>query len=165
MGVPASGSYQQSGPSAPQTARAVLAELPGQVKSIGLIPAFLVASGIRFQARASGVGGEAITVALVAAGNGTALSVSVTSNAITVNLATDGAGNSVSTARQVADILNVTPTSSALIAAAVTSGDGTAVVAPLAATALAGDTALQNTGVVDNSTPLPAQHPIHNSYR
>lgn len=70
--MPGLATYQQSGPSAPQTARAVLAELPGQVKGFGDTPAYFVTAptgannGIRFQARASGVGGESISVAIVA---------------------------------------------------------------------------------------------------
>lgn len=163
MAVSASGTYQQSGPAAPQTARAVLFAPPGQTKGVAALNAYLVASGVRFQARAAGSGGEAITIALTAAGASTPLSVTVSSNAITVHLATDAAANSISTAREVADAVNTTAASSALVAAAVVTGEPNQVVAPLTATALAGDTALANTGQQGNA-PLPSQHPPHDTY-
>lgn len=105
MAAPSS-TYQQSGPSSPQAARAVLAELPNQQKSFGDLPAYLNTNNgpnkdLRIQARASGSGGEAITVAFVANGLNSALSVAVNGNAIQVNLATDDVN--VATPRTVTD--------------------------------------------------------------
>lgn len=154
--------YQQSGPSAPQTARAVLFAPPGQVKGFGDVPAFIVTSGVRIQARAAGAGGEAITVALVAGTANQPLGVTAVGNAITVQLATNAASASVSTAREVSNALNTTAASNALVAAAVVQGDGSQVVAPIAATALAGDTVV-GSGTLGNA-PLPKQHPQSNAY-
>lgn len=279
----ASGTYQQSGPSAPQTARAVLAEIPNQQKSSDF-PARLVTnfapanSNLVFQARLPGSGGEAITIALTpstiaqlsppaslaaaAVGTGgtfaaatyfwkitainsegettgsneatativlngsanltwaavtgatgykiyratstgaengatqfvaqvgavtaytdtgTALTaggvpatntadtgevqnvvVNVSSNAITVVLPVDEAGNPDATAVAVRDAVNTTPASNALVVAATAAGDGTGIVSALTATGLTGD-ATASVGQ-DGSAPLPSQHPSHNSY-
>lgn len=67
MATGASGTYQQSGPSAPQAARAVLAELPSQIGTLAM-PAFINTSfpnpnsNLVIQARASGA--SAVTVAI-----------------------------------------------------------------------------------------------------
>jgi len=90
---------------------------------------------IAWKARNAGTVGNSITVALVKSGNNTPLSVSVTNQAITVNLATDASGNQVSTCAQVVSAVNGNTSSSALvIATAVDTG----VVAAVAASALSG---------------------------
>lgn len=69
-----------------------------------------------------------LTVAHVTAGINTPLSVAVSGNAITVNLATNGSGVATSTALQVADIVDATPASRALVEALPLSvGGGTAI--------------------------------------
>lgn len=83
--------------------------------------------------------GNAVTVAYVVAGTGTALSVDVTASAITVNVATDGGGAATSTAAQVRDAVNGDTEAAALVTAEnATGNDGTGVVTALAATPLAG---------------------------
>lgn len=167
----ASGTYQQSGPSSPQAARAVLAEIPGQQKSFGAIPAFLsysngVNARLYFQARAAGVGGESITIAMTTTGTNAPLTVTTVSNAITVHLATDAAGNPASTAREVRQALNTDPTASGLISVGLGVGsDGSAYVGTLTATALANDANASTGTDGGTSVPLPRQLPIHNSYR
>jgi len=90
---------------------------------------------IAWKARNAGTVGNSITVALVKSGNNTPLSVSVTNQAITVNLATDASGNQVSTCAQVVSAVNASAAASALVSAtAVDSG----VVAAVAASALSG---------------------------
>lgn len=99
---------------------------------------------LAFTAVARGAGGNAITVSYVVAGTNTPLTVSVAGTAITVNVATDGAGAATSTAADVMSVLNTNVNSSALIVAALASGnDGTGIVTALAATALAGGTFVQ----------------------
>lgn len=168
MATPASGTYQQSGPSSPQAARAVLAELPNQQKSFGDLPAYHTTNNgpnkdLRIQARASGAGGEAITVAFVAAGDNTAFSISTTANAITVNLATDAAGNPASTAHDVVAALNTDPNASPLVAAAVVNGDGSGYVSAFTSVALSGDLSA-SFGTDGSDAPLPKQHPLSNTY-
>jgi len=90
---------------------------------------------ITWRARNAGTIGNSVTVALVKSGNNTPLSVSVTNQAITVNLATDASGNQVSTCAQVVSAVNGNTSASALvIATAVDAG----VVAAVAASALSG---------------------------
>jgi hypothetical protein len=84
--------------------------------------------------------GNAVTVRYVVAGNNTALSVSVTGSAITVNVATDGVGAATSTAAQVRTAVLASAPAVALLASVEnkTGNDGTGVVTALAATNLAG---------------------------
>lgn len=73
---------------------------------------------LTFTAQTVGASGNSITIAYVKpVGNNSVLSVSVTSKAITVNLATDGTDTITSTAAQVAAIINGTPASSVLVTA------------------------------------------------
>lgn len=89
---------------------------------------------------ANHTGGNAVTVAYIdPPGNNAALAVSVTGNAISVSLATDGASAVTSTAAQVRDAINAHVDASRLVVAANAAGnDGTGVVTALAATALTG---------------------------
>ena len=90
---------------------------------------------ITWLARQAGVGGNGITVELVASGTDTPLSVDVTGQAITVNLATDSAGDPASTADQVVAAIAAKSEADALVQ---TSSEDTGVVQPAAAANLAG---------------------------
>ena len=83
---------------------------------------------ITWTAQAPGAAGNAISVALVAEGNDTPLSVDVTDTAITVHLATDGTGAATSTADEVAAAVMGDLTVSALVSA-VTEDTGVAAAA------------------------------------
>ena len=72
---------------------------------------------IAWRAIQPGVAGNAVSVELVVAGNDTPLSVEVLGQAVTVNLATDGAGDPVSTADQVVAAVTGTPEAAALVTA------------------------------------------------
>jgi hypothetical protein len=72
---------------------------------------------IAWRAIQPGVAGNAVSVELVVAGNDTPLSVEVLGEAVTVNLATDGAGDPVSTADQVVAAVTGTPEAAALVTA------------------------------------------------
>lgn len=76
--------------------------------------------GIVWTAKTSGAAGNAITIALVASGNDTPLSVEVTGQAITVNLATDSEGSATSTAAQVIAAVTEHAAASEIIAVAST---------------------------------------------
>lgn len=108
--------------------------------------ASLILADITYTAKSPGTGGNAITVTYVVAGNNTALSVGVVSNAITVNLATNGGGAATSTAAQVAAAVNASGAASALVGAVVTGNQNT-VQAAQAATNLAGGAALPTPNV------------------
>lgn len=96
---------------------------------------------LTYTAKTVGVEGNDITVTYVVAGASTPLSVSVSGNAITVNVATDAGGLATSTAAQVRDAVNASAPASALVTAANAAGnDGTGVVTALAATSLTGGT-------------------------
>ncbi len=86
---------------------------------------------IVWTAKAKGTGGNQISIALVAAGNNTPLSVGVSGNAITVALATNASAQPVSTAPQVVAAILASVPASALVVA--TSGDSGVVVAAAAA--------------------------------
>ena len=73
---------------------------------------------ITWTARNPGVAGNAISIALIAAGNDTPLSVEVTGTAITVHLATDDTGAAISTADEVAAAATANLATSALVSAA-----------------------------------------------
>ena len=99
-----------------------------------------------FTAWRRGDSGENITVAYIVSGLNTELSVvttvvdhSITDVDIVVNLATDGAGAATSTAQQVIDAVNDSPSASKYIYAAA-SGAATGVVAAAVAAALASAT-------------------------
>lgn len=72
---------------------------------------------IAWRALQPGAAGNGISIELVASGNDTPLSVEVLGQAITVNLATDGAGDPVSTADQVVAAVVGSADASALVAA------------------------------------------------
>jgi phage tail sheath protein FI len=72
---------------------------------------------IAWRAIQPGTAGNAVSVELVVSGNDTPLSVEVLGQAITVNLATDGAGDPVSTADQVVVAVAGSPNASALVTA------------------------------------------------
>ncbi len=97
---------------------------------------------ITWLARQAGVGGNGITVELVASGTDTPLSVVVSGQAITVNLATDSAGDPASTADQVVQAVALVPEADALVLAS-TEDSGT--VQPAAAANLAGGQDAQDT--------------------
>lgn len=94
-----------------------------------------------YSAKNRGTGGNSITVAYVVAGNNTPLTVSVSTNAITVNVATNGGGTATSTAAQVKAAIEASTPAAALVSVANNTGnDGTGVVAAFTAAALAGGT-------------------------
>jgi len=72
---------------------------------------------IAWRAILPGAAGNAVSVELVVSGNDTPLSVEVLGQAITVNLATDGAGDPVSTADQVVAAVVGSPEASARVTA------------------------------------------------
>jgi phage tail sheath protein FI len=97
---------------------------------------------ITWTAKTPGAAGDAISIALVEAGNDTPISVEVAGQAITVHLATDGGGQATSTADQVVAAITLHAGASALATA--TSTD-TGVVVATAAAPLAGGTDEQDT--------------------
>jgi hypothetical protein len=70
---------------------------------------------MRFNAQVSGSAGNLISINLVAAGLSTPLSITVVGNAITVHLATDGAGTNISLGQDVVSLINGTPAAAALV--------------------------------------------------
>lgn len=96
---------------------------------------------LKYSARKVGTGGNAITVTYVVAGASTPLSVSVATNAITVNVATNGSSAATSTAAQVEAAVEASAAASALVTVDnATGNDGTGVVTALASTPLTGGT-------------------------
>lgn len=102
--------------------------------------ATLTLQNIVYTARTGGTGGNSVTVANVASGNNTPLSIGVSVNAITVNLATNGGGASISTGAQVLAALKASTTAMGLVNV---SGTGTmsTVQSAASATNLAGGAA------------------------
>ena len=86
----------------------------------------------------SGAAGHSFRVAHVVSGTNTPLSVTVSGNDVTVNVATNGAGAATSTANQVRDAVAAHPYASRMVYAEATEGDGTGVVAAQALTNLSG---------------------------
>ena len=74
-------------------------------------------TAILWTAVSPGTGGNSITVALVASGNNTPLSVGVVSNAITVSLATDDVGAATSTCAQITAAVSASAAAAALVTA------------------------------------------------
>jgi hypothetical protein len=106
-------------------------------------------NNLTFVAVKPGSQGNGITIAFVVAGLSTPLSVSVVGNAVTINVATDGAGAATSTAVAVRDAVVASGPASALVATSLKTGEnGTGIVAALSATALSGGTA-------DNAPSIP----------
>lgn len=95
---------------------------------------------LKFTAQAQGTAGNSITVAFVNPGGTAARSISVASNAITVNLAvTAGAINGTETANSIIGTINGSTAAQTLVTVEnAPSNDGTGVVTALAATPLAG---------------------------
>lgn len=92
-----------------------------------------------YTAKTKGTTGNSIRVRYVVSGVSTPLSVSVASNDITVNVATDGASAPTSTAAQVSAAVTAHGAASALVTVAdATGNNGTGVVAALAFTSLTG---------------------------
>jgi hypothetical protein len=106
-------------------------------------------------AKAAGPGSNSIRVALVNPGGTAARSISVAGNDITVNLAvTTGAIDGTETANSIVSALNAHGGASALASFAATPGDGTAVVAAVALTNLAG-----GQQVISGPGMTPGPHP------
>lgn len=101
--------------------------------------ASVVMQDVTFVSKAAGASSP-ITIVYVVAGASTAFSVSVTSNAITVNMATSAGSASVTTADQVAAGIAASGPASALVTATVT-GTHSAVQLAIGSTALTGGTA------------------------
>lgn len=102
-------------------------------------------NALAFTAVAYGTGGNSITIEYVdPAANDAALSVAVVGNAITVNLATDGAGAITSTAAEVLAAIEASVPASALATVAIDTGDtgvaddGSGVVTALASAPMTG---------------------------
>lgn len=98
---------------------------------------------LTFIARTPGTAGNAYTVAYVVAGLSTPLTVSATGNAITVNVATNGAGAATSTAEDIRRAINfsnllATQPGNLVRGLQAPGNDGTGVVTALAATNLTG---------------------------
>jgi hypothetical protein len=167
MGISNSG-YQKGTTADPSTSRRVIAQVGPQVVGHPALPSTLVVGvgngSVLFQTQATGPGSAGTaSVAVVAAGNNTALSVSTAGGVVTVHLATDGAGVATSTAAQVRDAIDADPTASALIRADLPRGsDGSGVVSAAAQQALVGGSAVTLGG--RSGAPLPTQPPIHNVY-
>lgn len=122
-------------------ANAVTAGVPGQSSLTTALTG--TNNDLKFTSVGRGVGQNLVTITYVdPPGNNAALGVSVTGNAITVNLATDGSSAVTSTAAQVAAAIAASTPAAALVTVANAAGnDGTGVVTALAPTALSGGTA------------------------
>lgn len=161
-------SYQQTGPASAPQARKVVFTAPSQKKGFwDNVASFTTSFGsnadLLYTSKATGVAANSITIRYVVAGNSTALSVSVSGSAITVNLATDSGGAPTSTASQVLAAVQASAPATALVASALAPGSsGAGVPAALSATPLAGGTD-STRGPISNAG-FPHQHPIHNSY-
>ena len=88
-----------------------------RVATASLVTGTVGTDRIAWWAIQPGAAENAVSVELVASGNDTPLSVEVLGQAITVNLATDGAGDPASTADQVVAAVSGTPEASALVTA------------------------------------------------
>lgn len=92
-------------------------------------------------ANTGGTAGNSIRIRYVVSGTNTPLSVSVSGNDITVNVATDGAGAATSTATAVKNAVAASSAAGQLVTGTNAAGnDGTGVVAALAFTNLTGGT-------------------------
>jgi hypothetical protein len=118
----------------------------GQVViGIAATPAIIVSgtsnSQLKLVAKSVGTGGNATTLTAVNPGtNNAALSISVASTAITVNLATNGSAAATSTVAQIVAAIIASAPAVALVTASTGSGNGTGVFVAIATTALAGGT-------------------------
>jgi hypothetical protein len=109
---------------------------------------------LKFTAQQRGTDGNNIRVRIVVAGTNTALSVSVSSQDITINSATNGGGAATSTATAVMNAVNGSTPAKALVVAAIAPGNsGAGVVAALGFTALAGGLEPDFAGTDVNPSP------------
>jgi phage tail sheath gpL-like len=160
--------YQVGTTAAASTARKVLAAIAQYVGFQPFVTAFLTTAvganaNITYTARQRGTAGNAITVAYVVAGASTPLSVSVTGNAITVNVATSSGSAATSKGAQVLAAVQASAPAMALVSAVLATGnDGTGVVSAMTATALS--TGVSDTIGLTGNAPLPTQPPIHYTY-
>jgi hypothetical protein len=122
----------------------LLGGLMGRVAKAGTFATLTTAltgtnNDLTYTARAGGPAGNSVTIAYVVAGLNTALSVTVAGSAITVNVATDGAGAATSTANQVRTAVLASAAAMAVVSnVTLAEAAGTGVVTALAATALTG---------------------------
>lgn len=122
-------------------------------------------NGLTYTAVTAGADGNAITVTYVdPAGNDQALAVSVTGNAISVSLATNGGGTITSTAAAVLAAVAAKAEAAALVTVAImttdagVADDGSGVVTAMSATTLAGGAGASytnNAGTVTYNAPEP----------
>ena len=106
--------------------------------------------GILFTANSSGVGGNLISVQFVIGGLLTPFTITVVGTVITVNIATDGAGNPTQSFNTVAGLMAANPAVSALIAIV---GTSAAIVTAFGPTLLAGGSGAAG-GASLNQIPL-----------
>jgi hypothetical protein len=135
----------------------------GVVARASLVPAG-VNNDINVFAKASGPASNSLTVAIVVAGNGTALTVAKVGNAITINSATDGGGLPTSTGAQVIAKINSDPVVGASVfAESMPGSDGTGVVAALAPVSFTGgtDSDPAASGTAGQATLTPLGLTIH----
>jgi hypothetical protein len=122
----------------------LLGGLMGRVAKAGTFAALTTSltgtnNDLTYTARAGGTPGNSVTVAYAVAGLNTPLSVTVAGSAITVNVATDGAGAATSTANQVRTAVLASAAAMALVSnVTLAEAAGMGVVTALAATALTG---------------------------
>lgn len=111
----------------------------GVVTAYGLTALTRVNNDIVVFSKTPGTGGNSTTFRVVVSGNNTPLSVSVAGSAITVNAATNGSAASISTANEIVNAVNQSPTAGPLVWARLAPGnDGTGVVTAFGPTSLAG---------------------------
>lgn len=164
----ADGTYQLTGPSSASQARKVVYTAAAQQKgSWDSVSTFHTGfadenANILFQGGLDPT--NTLSMTFVVAGNSTPLSVSVTSRAITVNVATDAGGLPISTANDViAAVRASAPVQALKVAALPDYGSlGTGIVGAISTTSFAGATA--STRGTASGAPLPHQHPSSNSY-
>jgi hypothetical protein len=119
----------------------------GDISSVNRVAASLTTAltgtnnDLVFTSKFQGAQGNTTRVRYVVAGNNTPLSISVTAQDITVNVATDAGGLATSTASQVLVAVNADASAKKLVTASLAAGnDGTGVVTALAYTNLTGGT-------------------------
>ena len=94
---------------------------------------------LTYTAKSKSTSGNSVTITYVVAGANTPLTVSVTGNAITVNVATNGSSAATSTAAQVQAAVAASSPAAALVSAAnATGNDGTGVVTAMSVQTLTG---------------------------
>jgi hypothetical protein len=162
--------YQLSGPASASATRRVIASIGGQAAgsydTVATLTTTLTGTNndLKYTSKAASASGNSIRVRYVdPGGNNAALGVTVSTNDITVNLATDGSGAITSTAAQVKTAVDGSAPAAALVSVAnATGNDGTGVVTALAFTALSGG--LSSTRGVGGRTKLPKSLPTRSYY-